>query len=37
MPCGTEEFFNFSRWLGAFNRSSNKNVDCNKVDKIIIV
>jgi len=31
MPSGTEEILKFSRWLGAFNRCTNKNVDGMKL------
>jgi len=33
MPCGTEEFFNFSRWFGEFDRCANKNVDRTQLIK----
>jgi len=31
MPCGAVEFFYFPRWLGAFNRCTNKNIDGMKL------
>jgi len=34
MPCGTVKFSNFSRWLGAFNRHTNK--DRIKLIKIVL-
>jgi len=27
---------NFSRWLGTFNRCTNKNVDCIKLIKLVL-
>jgi len=36
MPCGTVEFLKFSRWLGAFNRCTNKNVDSIKLIKTVL-
>jgi len=31
------KFLNFSRWLGTYNRCANKNVDCIKLIKLLLL